>query len=364
VFLLGGSGYFGRLLLDELLRETTARIVVAGRDLERAQRTCDELGRERLTPLALDLASASAVNAALDGVALAICAAGPFQTLPTTLAKSCIARGVAYIDLADDRRFVGRVRELAASARGELPTIATGWSAAPALSAVLVSIASGGFETLDTIRVQLAPGNRNPRRRATVFSLLASVGRPIAIQRDGVWRTASGWSEPRSFGFPSPIGRRTGYLVDAPDLELFPELFGARTVEFRAGAELGVLNAAVSALARLARGGAVRDWTRHEPLLRAGMALFSRLGTSAGALGVEVGGTRAGKQCRARACVAGSERGERIAVLPAAVIARRVLDARASGGVLAWHRWLDREGLEREAARRGFRLVVEAEARA
>src|SRR5204862_2838898 len=110
------------------------------------------------------------------------------------------------------------------------------------------------------IDVQIAPGNRAPREAGTVASLLASVGRAFQVRANGGWRTVMGWSEPRRFTFPLPIGSRTGYLVDVPDHELFPALFGASRVEFRVGAELTFLNHSLSALAGLARRGIVRDW--------------------------------------------------------------------------------------------------------
>jgi hypothetical protein len=231
-----------------------------------------------------------------------------------------------------------------------MPAVGVGWSTVPALSGLLTSIAAEGLGEIDSIRIQMAPGNRSPRRHATIASLLSSVGRSFEIRRDGGWRGVRGWSEPRAFEFPAPIGRRTGYLVDVADLELFPALFGARTVEFRVGAEIAALNSLLGMAASL--GG---DLARFTPLLRRAAALFGFLGHDWGAVGVEVGD---GKQTR-RAVLVADERGQRIPVMPAvATLSRLLCEDRAVTGLLPLDSWLTREELQRECARRGYRLEV------
>lgn len=337
VLVVGASGYFGSLLVEELRQHTPLRVVPAGRRL-------------------VDLNRPETIGPALEGVAAAVCAAGPFQRLPLSLLEACLERGIHYLDLADDRGFVRRARELVATwgGAGPLPAVGSGWSAVPALSALLTSIAAEGLQTIESIRIQLAPGNRSPRRLATIASLLSSVGRTFSIRREGAWHNVRGWSEPRAFEFPEPIGRRTGYLVDVPDLELFPNLFGARTVEFRVGSELTPLNHALSMLAATRR-----DLGALTPVIRRAAAAFGFLGHDAGAVGVEVEGLANGRAVTHRACVVATERGQRIPVMPAvATVSRLLCEDRAAGGLLPLESWLARDELERECARRGYRLEV------
>ena len=84
VLIVGGTGYFGRLLVEDLRRHTDCELIVAGRN-------------------SADLRNPASLEAALKGASIAICAAGPFQALPTTLAELCLRDGIHYIDLADDR---------------------------------------------------------------------------------------------------------------------------------------------------------------------------------------------------------------------------------------------------------------------
>lgn len=357
--LVGGSGYFGRALAAELLRDTDRGLILAGRSRDKLERVRRDLGSgARLETRVVDLLAPDTIAPALSNVAVAVCAAGPFQRLPTTLAELCLERGVHYLDLADDRDFVARVR--AAAARAPLgPAVCSGWSAVPALSGLLARIATEGMERVDSIAVQIAPGNRAPRQAGTVASLLSSVGRPFVVRSQGEWRRVTGWSEPKAFHFPPPIGSRTGYLVDVPDHDLFPAIFDAGRVEFRAGAELALLNRGVSILAWLSRRGKVHDWTRWTPLFRAAMAVLGWLGHDWGAVGVEAVGTCGATSLARRVCVLAQRHGHLIPVMPAAIMAVELLAGRVNGGLVPVDRWLDRPRLESECRRRGYRVVAE-----
>lgn len=361
ILVVGASGYFGSLLVEDLLRHTDADLWVGsrGRATEALRRRFGPSLSQRLTPCVCDLAQPASVEALVPQVQVAVCAAGPYQRLPLALLESCVTHGVPYIDLADDRGFFVKARGWVArrDAAG-LPALCIGWSAVPALSGLLARIAVEGMDRVDALFVQIAPGNRAPRNQGTVASLLASLGRSFRVWGDGEWREVRGWSEPRTFRFPSPIGPRRGYLVDVPDHEIFPALFQARRVEFRAGSELAVLNHAASALAWISRRWAI-PWDRWAGWLAPAMGVLGPLGHDWGAVGVEVSGSRAGLPVRRQACVVAGRSGQRIPILPAAVMAGRlVAGGAAERGLVPVDRWLSRAELASECGKRGFDLTV------
>ena len=162
---------------------------------------------------------------------------------------------------------------------------------------VLVVGGTGHFgRLLVDDHIHMAPGNRVPRSRGTITSLLHSVGRPFTVFREGRWCTVRGWSGARDFTFPQPIGLRRGYLVDVPDHEFFPEIFRANTVEFRTASELRILNLAVSSLGGLVRSGLVRTWVPWSRSFQRTAALLGFMGHDWGGVGVEVVGTEAGAE--------------------------------------------------------------------
>jgi hypothetical protein len=311
VLIFGSSGFFGRLLVQDLKRYSDATLVLPNRQTANLQ-------------------NRASVEAALEGVAIAICAAGPYQSLPTTLPALCLQRGVHYIDLADDPSYVRRVRELVPEGATGLPAICTGWSTVSALSGLLAQIAGAGQTSVDSIRIQMAPGNRGARSLATITSLLHSV-------------ESRGWTSPYRFPFPAPVGPQTGYLIAAPDNEVF-----------RAGSELALLNTAVSVLAWLRRNNLVKDLPRWAGLFQCLAGLFQGFGHDWGALGVEVRGAHS-----RRVSVVAEKEGPHIAVMPAAIMAARLLAGEQHTGLVSYRTWLNADDLRTECTRRGFALIEE-----
>ena len=309
ILVVGGSGFFGRLLVEELLRCTDAHITLGGRRRKRLDEVRRHLGaaaEDRVGTRVMDLNIPGSIE--LQDIQLAICAAGPFQQLPTTLALRCLDQGVHYIDLSDSRDFVGRVHHLVQERQpsAHRSAICTGWSSMPALTALMTRMAADGMDPVNSIDLHLAPGNRAPRSVGTVASLLASVGQPFNIWRQGAWQSVTGWSEPQAFDFPAPVGRRVGYLVDVPDHEIFPRLFDAGSVAFRVSAELSFLNHGVSFLAWAVRKRLLRSWMSWASALRWGMACWGFLGHAWGSVGVNVSGTnKDGQSVSRKICLPG-----------------------------------------------------------
>ncbi|HXB56325.1 MAG TPA: saccharopine dehydrogenase NADP-binding domain-containing protein [Vicinamibacteria bacterium] len=362
VLVVGAGGYFGSLLVQDLLRHTDANLLVAGRRRNVMDGLLRSVGpglSHRMTPCVCDLTQPATVAALVPLARAAVCAAGPYQGLPLTLLEACVEHGVPYIDLTDDRGFFVKAREwVGRQDKAGLPAVCVGWSAVPALSGLLARIAVEDMDRVDALFVQIAPGNRFPRNRGTVASLLASLGKSCRLCREGEWREVPGWSEPRTFDFPLPVGGQRGYLVDVPDHEIFPELFGARRVEFRVGAELALFNHGASVLAWLSRRLRIQ-WGPWAGWLAPAMGVLGFLGHDWGAVGVEASGFKAGLPVRRQACVLAESSGQRIPVMPAAVMAARMLSGRAvERGIVPVDSWLSRAELEFECDRRGLNLTV------
>ena len=356
VLVVGAFGVFGRTLVHDLLRNSPCRVHAGGRsrsNMAELYRGLEPVLRERITPVLCDLRDLRSVASALTNVHAAVCAAGPYQDMPLHLLEACQLRGLPYLDLADDRDFVRRARALV---KPDSAPAGVGWSTAPALSALLARLACEAFEEVEEIHIQLAPGNRGPRGGATVASFLDSLAKPFTVWADGGWRPVLGWSNPMTFDFPAPVGPREGYLVDVPDHEIFPDLFKARRVEFRAGAEFHLQNRAASGLSWLA-GYYGFNWSWAAGLFSRLLFLFSFLGTDAGTLGVRLTGLKSGVMTRRTVCLTAAHHGELMPVLPAAVMVPRLLSGTtAFRGLLPLDTWLSRSELEAECGKRGLTL--------
>ncbi len=259
VLVLGGYGMFGERVV-RLLRRDGHDLIIAGRNLADAQRLAGQVvGRAMRFDRQADVATLPDL-----GIDVLVDAAGPFHAYgdsPYALAEACLHAGIHYLDLADDARFCAGIGELDELARQRHCVALSGASSVPAISAAAVHALAGDLERIDAIDTAILPGNRAPRGRSVIASILEQCGRERDIWLDGGWRRMRGWSAPRAYRLGS-FGRRTGYRIGVPDLDLFPKHFGAASVSFRAGLELGLMNHSLSLLSRLRtrRPFAIHAW--------------------------------------------------------------------------------------------------------
>lgn len=247
VIILGGTGVFGERLARLLARDGH-QLTIAARTLTAAQALAAELNA---TALRLDR---NGDLSGLRGHDVIIDAAGPFHAYgpdPYRLARAALAAGAHYLDLADNAAFCAGITVLDAEARQAQKAAISGLSSVPAISSAAVRALSGTDQPLH-IDSAILPGNRSPRGLSVMASILSQAGRPYPLYHSGRWITATGWSSPQTYTLPGRLTRQ-GWRIEVPDTRLFPAHFGARTVDFRAGLELGIIRYGLAAFAALRR---------------------------------------------------------------------------------------------------------------
>ena len=259
VLVLGGYGFFGTRIAKSLAADGRTRVLVAGRNLDRAASTARELGLcpdQAVKVDAHDRHLAARVGEL--GVNVLVHTAGPFQGQRYDVAQAAIAAGCHYIDLADGRAFVAGITSLDVEARRRGVSVISGASSVPALSSAVVERYAPHFRELAAIRIGITSGARAPGL-ATVRGIFGYLGLPFERLENGVWTTTYGWMDLQGHRFPQPLGRRLLGSCDVPDLEVLrwrhPEV---RTVTFHAGfasagGHLVVYTLAAAVRARLLR---------------------------------------------------------------------------------------------------------------
>jgi len=259
VLLLGGYGTFGSRICTALASDRGIAILVGGRHLHRAEELCDSVrarnAEASVTPLACEARSNQLTDTLRDlAVDAVVHAAGPFQGQDYAVARSCIAAGAHYVDLADARDFVLGIDALDEAARARGVLVVSGASTVPGLTAAVVDAHAREFVRLLGIDSGISPGNRTPRGPAIVAAILSSCGRPFMRWQGGKWVKAIGWQGLVRRRYSPPMGKRWLSDCDVPDLALFPGRYpGVVRVVFRAGLESGALHLGLWCLSWLSR---------------------------------------------------------------------------------------------------------------
>jgi hypothetical protein len=297
VMVLGGYGNFGARIARRLAQDALIEVIIAGKNSDAACAYAEQLNTAvppaRVTSVTCDIQLTPSLIAAINQTQcnLVINTVGPFQGQDFCVATAVITAGVDYLDLADAREYVQHFQQLDELARKHKVLAVTGASTVPGLSAAVIDHYLPEFAKLASIDIGISPGNRAPRGLATIRAVLSYCGQPLTQFRHGQWQTVYGWQGLVRRRYPNPMHTRWLSYCDVPDLLLFPERYPAvRTVIFRAGMELTVIQLGIWLLSWLARWRIVKHWPRYAKLLRSLSDLLLPFGSDVGGMHVELSG--------------------------------------------------------------------------
>lgn len=328
IVVIGGGGFFGGEIARKL-REWSYAPLIAGRSRG---------------DLRLDVEQGSSIRAALRAGDLVLDTAGPFQQRSALLLDCAIEIGFDLIDVSDSYSYAAAVHQRADAIERRGIRVLSSCSALSAASALAVAITKVSSPL--RLTAYLAPASRYTANRATVQSMLSSIGRPIPLFRDGTIQEGIGWTEARTLHFPEPAGVRSGFLVESVDALTLPRIWPSlREVEFVVDTQIPGANRALRIAARSALLRCALEWS--EP---AASGLARLLGPARSILAYEIE-----TASRLAHFVLAGERSYLLAVLPAALAARSILqESFIERGLVPPHRQIDPAELMNEVASEGI----------
>jgi len=292
---VGGTGAFGRRLVEGLIATTDFEVMIAARDVVRARALAGAIGEGRARALRLDGASATSAELSATGGFVLVDAAGPFQGAEYRLARAAITAGMHYLDLADARDFVAGFGVLNAAARTAGVIALTGASSTPALSHAVLDRLTAGWQRIDTVEIVISPGNRNaPRGLSVIRAILSYAGKPVRVFDGARWQVRPGWGMTVRRHLRG-IGPRWVSLCETSDLDLVPARFAPRvSAIFRAGLELPALHWGLVLASLPVRAGLLPSLAPFAAQFRWVAERLGRFGTDRGGMTVEATGIDAG----------------------------------------------------------------------
>jgi hypothetical protein len=252
VLILGGYGNFGKRIAESLV-EKRIPVIIAGRDERKAVACCESLATGLADYSAFDAKSSLGEYLEKLQPAVVINACGPYQDSDYTIAERCIDSGVHYIDLADGRDFVNGITLLDQRAREKNVAVISGASTVPCLASAVIEHYRPRFSEIDFLKYGISPGQQAERGLATTRAIMTYVGKPLS-PFPGIASVVYGWQDIYRQSYPE-IGNRWMANCDIPDLDLFPQYYGIRKLQFSASLELSLPHLGLWLLSWLVRAG-------------------------------------------------------------------------------------------------------------
>lgn len=236
ILIAGGYGVAGRRIATELAPDYPDRVVVTGRNRERARAAAAAIGHGARGRV-LDVAEPSSIAAALGDVAPVVsCIDQPQRRL----LQATIERGLRYTDIAPHLTELGRgaaYERIDAAAQASGACVLLGAGLVPGISNVMVRAAADALGGADTIETSLLLSAHDATGPASFDYFLQELTMPFDVHVDDADQPARAFSRPRVVEFPAPLGARPAYLFPFSDQVLYPRTMGARTVLSRLALE-------------------------------------------------------------------------------------------------------------------------------
>ena len=352
IVVLGGYGTFGSLISSQLA--ASGNLFIVGRNHKQGQEFSKSIGANFVH---CDIEDKDSLGHAIQEAKIVINTTGPFISGNYSIPKYCIEQGCNYIDLADGRDYVSGFNTLNNLAKKNKVFACTGASTAPAITYAMISNLLEKSDAIESIKIAMNAGNKNKPGISTFKSILMYTGTNIQVWENGHWKTRMGWGQSEIFEFPSPVGKRLVQLCDVPDLDLFPKVFKASTVIFKAGVELSFFNLGLSILAYMKKTFHQIDLVSlAKPLVKTSR-FFKLLGSYSGGISVTVE-TKDGRKYTASFVT--TQNGPYIPASPAVILTRKLLfeDHLLNFGAFPCIGFIDLKEFQRHLSPYGVKLVL------
>jgi hypothetical protein len=234
ILILGGYGMAGLPIGRLLLEHTSARLIVAGRRLEKAEETAAELNSEfpgrRVRGIRADAADAASLATALQGIDLVVDCT-PTTAHVETVTCAALEAGVDYLDILYGPNKLDVLLGLAEEIERAGRCFITEAGFHPGLPSALVRYAVSRLDSVDTAIVGGLLNIPIPYTEA-VEDLVRELENFEAHEyKDGAWREAS-WTTYRRIDFGPPYGARPCYAMDFYEMQALPERYDLKETGF------------------------------------------------------------------------------------------------------------------------------------
>jgi len=224
ILILGGYGYTGKLLAKHLLARTNHKVILAGRNSEKANTFAKELNNGRVSVRRMDAADANSLRDGLKDVDYLLVAA-PTTHHAETVIETALDAGVDYLDVQLSDAKLAALRSCENEIKNRNLCFVTEAGYHPGLPSALIRYAA---DKLDSIESAMTAGYLNiseiPYTEAVDELMEAFIHYQAQVFKNGAWTKPGSW-DMRKFDFGPELGKRDCYSMFFEELRGIPVMY-------------------------------------------------------------------------------------------------------------------------------------------
>ena len=234
---LGGCGGMGAVAIKAILeKDFYEKIIIADRDINRANEFIDSCNDKRLYTKELDVSNSDALCKLFETVDVVINTVGPYYRFGLPILKTAIKKGCHYIDLNDDWRPTLDMLSLDSYAKKADITAIIGVGASPGISNMLAVKAIKSLDQTDSLITGWGSGGKRlsylfkankvsggGSYGAAIDHLLKQLTGTISVRKENEWQDIIPFKE-KKITFPGR-GVISAYTVGHPEPVTIPRFF-------------------------------------------------------------------------------------------------------------------------------------------
>ena len=216
---MGGYGQVGRVIAHTLSSQFPGQVIIAGRSQTKAERFATELGHGAQAGR-IDVNASGMWDEILDDVCLVLMCLDQHDV---SLVRTCLVRGINYIDLSAQYDFLKKVGSLDTIAKEHAATALLSVGVAPGLSNVLAAYARNQFDDLTHLDIFIMLGLGDVHGHAAIAWLVDNLDVEFFVHDDGVLRKVKSFNESKACHFPGMTEKRAAYRFNFADQHVIPQ---------------------------------------------------------------------------------------------------------------------------------------------
>ncbi len=234
ILILGGYGNTGRLIAELLLQETAVRVILAGRQLDRARQLAQSLNERfagrRVAAAYVDAARPQMLLSALDAVQMLVVASAT-SAYTGQVAQAALDAGVDYLDVIYSGQKLQILDRLAAQIAQDGRIFITDGGFHPGMPAALIRHAAHDFDRMLEARVGSVIKIDWAALQFSLSTMQEFAAEFLDFQtvayKDGAWRDIGlrGMMVPETMEFTPPFGRQYAVPMFLEEMRAIPVEF-------------------------------------------------------------------------------------------------------------------------------------------